>query len=243
MTIPVGPVPVPDVVTELAAGRPVHPVWRSGLGGLTFRIGGDIAAAEYVKTGPGDFAAEATRLRWARRYTAVPVVLGIGADWLHTAALPGWSAVDPRWMADPGVAARAIGAGLRQLHDALPVPSCPFDWSVSTRLAGIAPDARTALAEAPTIDRLVVCHGDACAPNTLIDADGRCCGHVDLDSLGVADRWADLAVATMSLEWNYPAAAEEQLQGELLAAYDIAADVLRIDYYRRLWNAAEIDGG
>jgi kanamycin kinase len=29
---------------------------------------------------------------------------------------------------------------------------------------------------APLIDRLVVCHGDACAPNTLINDDGRCCG-------------------------------------------------------------------
>ena len=40
----------------------------------------------------------------------------------------------------------------------------------------------------PLIDRLVVCHGEACTPNTLIDVDGRCSGHVDLSSLGTADR-------------------------------------------------------
>jgi aminoglycoside phosphotransferase len=36
----------------------------------------------------------------------------------------------------------------------------------------------------------VVCHGDACAPNTLIAAEGRWSGHVDLGMLGTADRWA-----------------------------------------------------
>ena len=82
------------------------------------------------------------------------------------------------------------------------------------RLAGIRPTLELHC-RGPPIDRLVVCHGDACAPNTLIDDDGRCCGHVDLDALGVADRWADLAVATMSLEWNYPAVlgSDELLDG------------------------------
>ena len=50
-------------------------------------------------------------------------------------------------------------------------------------------------AHRPRIDRLVVCHGDACAPNTLLHDDGRFAAHVDLGSLGVADRWADIAVA------------------------------------------------
>jgi aminoglycoside phosphotransferase len=40
------------------------------------------------------------------------------------------------------------------------------------------------------------------SPNTLIDDDGRCCGHVDFGDLGVADRWADLAVAALSPGWN-----------------------------------------
>jgi kanamycin kinase len=47
-----------------------------------------------------------------------------------------------------------------------------------------------------------VCHGEACAPNTIIDARAWS-GHVDLGSLGLADRWADLAIATWSTEWNY----------------------------------------
>ena len=51
---------------------------------------------------------------------------GAGDGWLHTAGLPGRSAVDPHWVADPRTAARAIGAGLRLLHDPLPVDDCPF---------------------------------------------------------------------------------------------------------------------
>jgi len=59
------------------------------------------------------------------------------------------------------------------------------------------------LSKIPPVDRLVVCHGDACCPNTLLGPDGRWVAHVDLGQLGTADRWADLAVATWSTAWNY----------------------------------------
>jgi kanamycin kinase len=80
---------------------------------------------------------------------------------------------------------------------------------------------------------VVVAHGDACAPNTLLDRHGRPVGHVDLGQLGVADRWADLAVATYSLSWNY----DGDWEAELLDAYGIERDERRIGFYRRLWNA------
>ena len=54
MTFPATQHPAPGVVTKLAAGRPVTAVWHNELGGVTFSIDG---GAEYVKTGPGDFAA------------------------------------------------------------------------------------------------------------------------------------------------------------------------------------------
>lgn len=46
--------------------------------------------------------------------------------------------------------------------------------------------------------------------------------------LGVADRWADLAVATLSLGWNYPG---RLWDAEFFDAYGIEADPERIDYY------------
>nr|WP_278189828.1 phosphotransferase [Brevibacterium sp. ZH18] len=115
----------------------------------------------------------------------------------------------------------------------------PWTWSVEDRLGLIAAEAVgtgnavTVLGQAPEIDRLVVCHGDPCAPNTLLGEDGRFLANVDMQRLGVADRWADLAVATMSFGWNY-ANYDESLFWE---AYSVEPDVERIQYYRRLWNA------
>ncbi|WP_062428606.1 aminoglycoside 3'-phosphotransferase [Herbidospora daliensis] len=254
---PSGPVDVPPVVAAFAGGGAVTPVWRNGLGGLTFRVGD-----QYVKwspaTSPGpDLRVEADRLRWASPWARVPRVVGQGADehgsWLVTEALPGWSPVDPRRPVTPEIAARAIGRGLRSLHDAAPVAGCPFDWGVPMRLAkadrriaaGMSPAewwpehrgldverARAKLGSPPEIDRLVVCHGDACVPNTLIDDAGSFAGHVDLGSLGVADRWADLAVAAWSMDWNFGPGHD----GLVYEAYGVAPDPVRIAYSRLLWD-------
>jgi kanamycin kinase len=213
-------VPTPFVVTDIAAGRTVAPIWVNELGGVTFAIGG---GSEYVKVTPPQsahgLAAEVCRLGWAATYLRVPRVLGAGDGWIHTAGLPGSSAIDPRWMDDPRTAARAIGAGLALMHETLPVGDCPFG-------------PPTWVTDQPDVDRLVVCHGDACAPNTLIDDDGRCCGHVDLGDLGVADRWADLAVAQWSLEYNYGG----DWRDEFFDAYGVAPDQDRMDHYLRLWE-------
>ncbi|OBK29556.1 aminoglycoside phosphotransferase APH(3') [Mycobacterium asiaticum] len=247
MAYPSGPksAAVPAVVRRLAAGRPVHAVWRNELGDLTFRIA---HGAEFVKVTTresADFANEARRLRWAGRYIAVPPVLSFGVDgarrpysaWLHTRGLSGLSAVHPRWQAAPGTAVRAIAVGLRTMHDALPVATCPFDWSVASRLPLLLPAHRANLPDQPPIEKLVVCHGDACAPNTLISDVGTYCGHVDFGELGIADRWADLAVATLSLGWNYPG---HNWETEFFTAYGIEPDPVRIDYYRRLWQDPDL---
>ncbi|MDP9841900.1 aminoglycoside 3'-phosphotransferase [Streptosporangium lutulentum] len=262
--IPTGPVAVPGVVTALAGDDTVTPVWHNALGGLTFRLDDGRDGIRYVKwiaagTPEIDLPGEAERLVWARRWVTVPRVVEHGTDadgtWLVTAAVPGLSAVDPRWSVDPATAVAAIGRGLRLLHDALPVDRCPFDWGVDRRLAraderiagGEGPadrfpehrrletaEARARIGEPPAIDRLVVCHGDACVPNTLLHDDGTFAAHVDLGSLGVADRWADLAVAAWSTEWNYGPGYD----GIVYDAYGITPDPERIAYYRLLWDMA-----
>lgn len=237
---PTDPVAVPAVIARLAGGDPLVAVWQNVLGGITFRLGdgdGRVRYAKWAATGTPeiDLAGEAERLRWAQGRVPVPRVLEQGGDadgsWLVTAEVPGRSAVDPRWVAEPATAATAIGRGLRLLHDALPVDECPFDWSVERRLAR-AEHRHPDLAEPPPVDRLVVCHGDACAPNTLLHDDGTFAAHVDLGSLGVADRWADLAVASWSTEWNYGPGYD----GFVYEGYGIAPDPRRIAYYRLLWD-------
>jgi kanamycin kinase len=223
---------------------------------------GDGAGRRFIKWAPAgsglDLAAEAARMTWARQFHPVPQVLGHGADvtgsWLVTAALPGDNAVSARWLSDPAAAVTAIGAGLRALHEALPAATCPFSWGAAERVAdacrqqaagSLDPSgwhachqelsvtvALERAAAIPAVDKLVVCHGDACAPNTLLSADGRWSGHVDLGLLGVADRWADLAVATWSAEWNYGPGWE----GLLLDSYGISPDPERTRYYRLLWD-------
>jgi len=253
---------LPDAVRTLIAGRDFDAVWENELGGLTFAVESDAGDREFITWTPTsagiDLAREIVRLRWARLWLAVPRVLGHGQDaegaWLITAAVPGESAVSPRWTSDPKTAVTAIGSGLRLLHDALPVRQCPFTWSTESRIAtarrraaqgDIDPanwddahkyltvsEALDLVDAAPSIDRLVVCHGDACAPNTLLTADGAFSGHVDLGSLGVADRWADLAIATWSTTWNYGPGWEQPL----LAAYGVDPDPERSAYYRLLWD-------
>lgn len=233
---------MPAPVLAVAGDRPLRLVWRNELGGLTFEVGSgdDRCFVKWTPAGSGlNLAGEVERLSWAVRFTPVPRVLDYGADdtgaWMLSLALPGDSAVSPRWKAHPEPAIRAIGVGLRALHDRLPVAECPFRWSVADRVErarGAGIQVPEDVVVAPSVDRLVVCHGDACSPNTLIDDDGRWSGHVDMDTLGVADRWADLAVATMSAGWNYGPGWE----GILLEAYGIAPDPERTSYYRRLWN-------
>lgn len=252
---------VPEAVRRVSRGCPASLVWENQTGGLTFEVQAK-RGRYFVKWLPKDpgrhVLAEASRLLWAVGYHRVPNVLDVGQDeqgtWLVTEALPGTSAVHVRWKRDPGRAVRGIGAGLRALHDTLPVTDCPFSWAVEERVgdarrraeAGvIAPSqwhhehhrfslrqALEVVGEPPSIDRLVVCHGDACAPNTVLEHDGRCSGHVDLGSLGIADRWADLAVATWSTWWNYGPGWEVPL----LDAYGVDADLERIRYYRLLWD-------
>jgi kanamycin kinase len=254
------PATPPAAVREIAAGRQVCLAWENE-DALTFEVGNgpDRCFVKWAPAGsPLDLAAEAARMTWALAYIPVPRVLGLGADsegsWLITAALAGHSAVSPRWLADPRTAVTAIGEGLRAMHDALPVTRCPFSWTAHDRIAAAqraaaagrldtpdwAPEhlelgMEGAIAQAqdiPPADKVVVCHGDACAPNTLIADDGRWSGHVDLGDLGVADRWADLAIATWSTGWNYGPGWEQAL----LDAYGIKPDAERTRYYRLLWE-------
>jgi len=169
-------------------------------------------------------AAEAERLRWlAAQGLPVPAVLDVGARagtrWLVTAAVAGRPAADATWSAGERLSViDAVADVARALH-ALPIAGCPFD----RRLAVTIPLARAAVANGtvdlddidearrgyagedllreldatppPPEDDLVVCHGDLCLDNVLVDDAGReVVALIDAGRAGVADRWQDLAI-------------------------------------------------
>ena len=234
---------VPDAVREFAGGASIIPVWRNEVGGLTYRVDAP-GGAVFVKWDPHgsgeSLADERERAEWLAGRFPAPRVVASGRDdageWIATADLGALSAVAPEWKQNPETAVRAIARGLRLLHDGLDPAQCPFSWSVDSRVAVAAAHGVVVpptLRAAPPIDRLVVCHGDPCVPNTLIAASGEFAAIVDVARIGVADRWADLAVASMSLGWNFG----EGWEGLFFEEYDIAPDAERIAYYRALWDA------
>lgn len=228
-----------DQVISLAAGRPATAIWHTDLA-TTWQIGDPAESYLKVARPPGAVLgtrcqplAEAQRLRWAGQWLPVPHVLDVTSSWLLTAALPGANAVSSPHREQPAQTVPALGRALRHLHDRLPVDSCP--WRFQPTVDALThPDApvRALAAEAPptrTAD-LVVCCGDACAPNTLLRPDGSVAGYVDLGAAGVGDRWTDLAVALLSLGWNFGPGWDDYF----LEAYGTEADPLRIEYFQQL---------
>lgn len=227
-TLPAG-VARPAIVDELADGADPRLAWYNQVGGQTWQLG-----ARFLKWSPDtagiDLDREIERMRWLAGRHPAPVVLQDGRDdagqWMLTAAIEAESAVTDHWRAHPEAPVRAIAEGLRRLH-ALPVDDVPGRWeSWATRTPA-------ALGPRPPLDGPVVVHGDACSPNTLVDAHGVFAATVDVGDLAVADRWADLAVASMSLEWNYGPGWD----GLLFEVYGVRPDAERIRWYRALWDA------
>ena len=222
--------PVPGIVGQVADGRPVEFVWRNELGGLTFRTGD-----RYVKWNPTStgihLARERDRLEWIWTRHPAPRVVDYGSDgdaeWLVTESLPGGHAVGSAWRARRPEAIRAIATGLRAIHR-IPIDDFPSHWTSEVWVGRTPP----ALGPRPPLDEPVLVHGDACAPNTLITTTGDWAGHVDFGDLAVGDKWADLAVASMSLDWNFGTGH----QREFFDSYGIEPDEQRISYYRALWE-------
>jgi aminoglycoside phosphotransferase len=161
------------------------------------------------------------------------------------------------------VAAPAFGEFLKRLHS-VDRESCPFDrWlAVTVSLARVRVEeglvdeddfdgqrlGRTANAlledlmerrpraeELETTD-LVVCHGDACLPNVLVDPKTfEVTGMIDVGRLGVADRHLDLALAVRSVsDTSLNPAYGPGVVDAVLAAYGRPADPWRLEFYQLL---------
>jgi aminoglycoside phosphotransferase len=167
----------------------------------------------------------------------------------------------PRSAVDRATA--AFGGFLRRLHS-VSREDCPFErWlAVTVPLARVNVDqgqvddddfdaereGRTPAAllgellelrpraEELEVGDLVVCHGDACLPNVLVDPDTfEVTGMIDVGRLGVADRHLDLALATRSAsDTRLNPAYGPDAADAVLAAYGRSVDAWRLDFYRLL---------
>lgn len=181
---------------------------------------------------------------------------------LITSAVDGVPAdrLDPAQLAE---AWRSIVDTVHQLHR-IPANACPFDRTLSTMMAlarttvaesrvhlEFLPQALVNTPPAEILDSLerdlpeyrtqedastVVCHGDLCLPNILIDPDtALVSGIIDLGRLGCADPYADIALllANARETWSDDVTAR-RADYDFAARYGITLDPDRMDFYLRL---------
>lgn len=219
-----------------------------------------LAAAELV--------AERDRLSWAAAAgVPSPVVvdwLDGRAPTLVTTAVPGVPLSSLR-RARGARAVTALADAIACLH-AIDAASCPFDRTLVVTVAAarahvsagvvdesdfdderlgrtaadLLADADAQLAEMTQGEAhdLVVCHGDACLPNVMVDpATMQWTGVVDVGRLGVADRHWDLALASRSIgDQVLNPAFGPVLASRLLAdvRWSARVDTDRLAFYRLL---------
>ncbi|MBN7138500.1 APH(3'') family aminoglycoside O-phosphotransferase [Lysobacter enzymogenes] len=165
-------------------------------------------------------------------------------------AIPGVPAADLSG-ADLLKAWPSIGRQLGEVHS-LPIDQCPFErglWRIFGRAVDVV--SRSAVnpdflpeedKSTPQLDLLarveqelpvrlvqertdmVVCHGDPCMPNFMVDPETlRCTGLIDVGRLGTADRYADLALMIANAEENWTA------PDEAARAFAVLFNVLGIE--------------
>lgn len=157
----------------------------------------------------------------------------------------------------------AVTDVVRQLHK-IPAEGCPFDWGLArmmpaarttvaegrvrveflpVELQRVPPAVILAELEAELPERLVqerteqvVCHGDLCLPNILVDPDTcQVTGLIDLGRLGRADPYADIAVLLANARETWTDEQEASRAGhEFAQRYGIDLDPGRQWFYLRL---------
>lgn len=195
------------------------------------------------------------RLIWAKRYLPVSSVVGYTQDdakaYLLTEALPGVMPYDDLLPLTLGERLTLLAQAARQIH-ALPVAACPFDSTLAVKFALIRqriaadavqispfaeshPDCTMAdvytrlIATQPAGQDIVVTHGDLYPVNILVNPQtSQLSGFVDVGRLGLADRYADLALIVNTIRWHFDetwipfffkAYGIEQIDREKLAYY------------------------
>ncbi|WP_327151011.1 APH(3'') family aminoglycoside O-phosphotransferase [Nocardia sp. NBC_01329] len=181
---------------------------------------------------------------------------------LVTSTVPGVPA-DQISVADLRAAWEHIADAVRELHE-LPAERCPFDRSLNAMvtmardvvgrgavnpeflpveqqhtppaeiLAGLEPGIAEMIAH-ESVDT-VVCHGDLCLPNIVVDPETlKVSGFIDLGRLGLADRYADLALLLANARETWENEEQALIADTALAErYGLVLDRDRLRFYLHL---------
>jgi aminoglycoside 3'-phosphotransferase II len=244
------------------AGHEIAPVTSGESGAHVFQILDPAAGVRYLKIATGAGAdhlrREVERTQWlASVGIRVPKVL---RRFDSTAAFAvTMTALDGRSAACAGAenwrpVVRAIAHAFAAIH-ALPVNSCPFDETLSVRLAraydlvqkdeidasqfgarnaGVTPEDlyERLKAGVPAQEDRVVTHGDATLSNLIFADDGKI-GFVDCGNCGRSDRYVDLAPLVSELADRFGAEA----RNIFLQAYgELEWDDRKAEFYRDLYE-------
>lgn len=204
--------------------------------------------------------AEKDRLLWLQGRLPVPEVYYYGVDeqneYLYMSEITGIMACDQVFREDMPLLIALLGEALHMVH-AVDIADCPFDQRLAYRLAlaqervlsGQIDEAKFAehypgqtpaamyeqlMHTRPANEDLVLTHGDFCLPNIMLDRERRCVsGFIDLELVGVADRYRDLERACWSLGYNF----DQRWIPDLLKAYGMAeVDQEKMEFYAQLEN-------
>lgn len=206
----------------------------------------------YVKVSAtrGQLDAEADRLRWLGiAGLPVPEVVEYGTQddysWLVTTEVPGRSAA-AAWPSDQREKVIDALADITQILHGLNIEDCPYDRSLAVTMpAAIRASGQTgtslqlldsSYATFPHDEDLVVCHGDLCLPNVIINpTKSTVAGLIDVGRLGRADRYADLAVTSRSIESTQNPQFGPEHSARYLARCGVQPiDTDRVTFYRLL---------
>lgn len=217
---------LPDRLQQLLRKTSWHPDTLGLSSAQTFRIEG--RENFYLKINAvdpwGGLKAEADASAWLRGRLPAPEIVfyerADGIDYLLIRALPGLPASDDYWKTNPRRLAEILAESMRALHNLDPA-DCPFDQRTDTKIREVSQYVRLGLVNAddfdlenvgktpeeilnqlyterPLQEDLVVTHGDFCLPNLILD-NWKLSGFIDVGSLGVGDRYQDLALCLRDL--------------------------------------------
>ena len=203
-------------------------------------------------------------MRWLEGKLPAPKVLAYEKDdefqYLLMSKITGKMSCDSYYMEQPEVLVKCLAEAMKMLWS-IDVSDCPRKRDLDTELKEARYRVENGLIDMDDMEpntfgegsfkdpmelltwlennkpelEPVLSHGDFCLPNIFLE-DGKVSGFIDLNDMGVGDKWRDIALCYRSLRWNsegayggnvYPDVRSEKL----FEALGLEPNMEKIRYY------------